>query len=177
MNEREKEEFLMHFGVKGMKWGVRRTEEQLAAASEAVGAGGELVEDLGDEVMGNDSISDELGDVIDIVLGGDGNIEKELVQLKDAVKDKLEDVTFDILERGETILSRLAGKPAKVSYNRTLGVKTTTDLKTGKKTIVDMKTGKGVSVKKKDGVKLPQLVFKEPQIKISKKQRSRLKDR
>lgn len=107
----EVEELLQHFGIKGMKWNIRRSDEQIKEDLEnGVNAAGEALEDAGDEVFGNDSITEELGDVLDIVLGGKGNLKKETAQLKDAIKDKAEDVAKDVKERGSRILTRMFGK-------------------------------------------------------------------
>lgn len=110
------ESLLRHHGVKGMKWNVRRSPDEIKAdAKNGVNAVGEALEDAGDEIMGNESITEELGDVIDVLLGGKGNLKKETAQLKDAVKDKLEDVSKDIKERGKNILINIFGesKPKK----------------------------------------------------------------
>ena len=109
--DKEVRDILQHYGIKGMKWNIRRDPEEIQADLEAgVNAAGEVLEDAGDEVMGNDSITKELGDVIDVFFGGKGNLEKETRQLKDAVKDKLEDVGKDIKKRGERMLTRMFGK-------------------------------------------------------------------
>jgi hypothetical protein len=109
--DEEVKDILKHYGVKGMKWDVRRTPEEIAKDTQnGVNAVGEVIEDAGDEITGNDSITKELGDVLDVVFGGKGNLKKETAQLKDAVKDKLEDVGDDIKKRGSRILTRIFGK-------------------------------------------------------------------
>lgn len=109
--DKEVENILQHYGIKGMKWNITRTDEQIAEdMRNGVNAAGEALEDAGDEVLGNDSITKELGDVIDVAFGGKGDLGKEVSQLKDAVKDKLEDVGDEIKERGSRILTRLFGK-------------------------------------------------------------------
>lgn len=109
--DKQVEEVLQHYGIKGMKWNIRRDPEEIQAdIQNGVNAAGEALEDAGDEVMGNDSITEELGDVLDVFFGGKGNLEKETRQLTDAVKDKLEDVSKDIKKRGERMLTRLFGK-------------------------------------------------------------------
>lgn len=106
--DQDVEDILQHFGIKGMKWGVRRTDAQIAADNAAGGGGAsDLLEDLGDEVMGNESVGEELGDVLDVLLGGKGDLQKETRQLVDAVKDKVEDVSIEIRQRGERILNRI----------------------------------------------------------------------
>ena len=112
--DKEVEDILQHYGIRGMKWNVRRDPEEIKKDLEnGVNAAGEALEDAGDEVLGNDSITEELGDVLDIVFGGKGNLKKETAQLQDAVKDKLEDVGKDIKERGNRILTRMFGKAEK----------------------------------------------------------------
>lgn len=102
---------LKHHGIKGMQWGKRRTPEEIKLdIQNGAGAAGEALEDAGDEVFGNDSITEELGDVIDVIFGGKGNLKKEYRQLKDAVKDKLEDVGSDIKKRGKNILTKMFGE-------------------------------------------------------------------
>lgn len=109
--DKQVEDILQHYGIKGMKWKVHRTPEEIKADAEAgVNAVGEALEDAGDEVMGNDSILEELGDVIDVALGGKGNMKREFAQLQDAVKDKLEDIPGEVKKRGDRILTRLFGK-------------------------------------------------------------------
>lgn len=132
MHELDKQvgDILQHYGIKGMRWTVRRSPEEIAEDAQAgVDALGEALEDAGDEVMGNDSILEELGDVIDVAFGGKGNLKKETKQLQDAIKDKMEDVGKDIKKRGEriakmfgstkktTITTYINGR--KISSNRT----------------------------------------------------------
>jgi hypothetical protein len=109
--DKEVENILQHYGIKGMKWNIRRDPEEIREdMKNGVNAAGEALEDAGDEVLGNDSITEELGDVLDVAFGGKGNLEKETAQLVDAVKDKLEDVGKEVKERGNRILTRLFGK-------------------------------------------------------------------
>lgn len=110
------DDVLKHYGVRGMKWGTRRDPEQIKEdLQNGVNAAGEALEDAGDEVLGNDSIMEELGDVIDVFFGGKGNMEKETRQLNDAIKDKVEDVSKDLKKRGERMLKNIFGesKPKK----------------------------------------------------------------
>jgi hypothetical protein len=116
LEQNDGDETLLHYGVKGMQWGVRKSPEQLKAdAQEAAAAAGEALEDAGDEVLGNDSIGEELGDVIDVLFGGKGDLEKETNQLADAIKDKLEDVGKEIKERGERMSKMLFGESKKTT--------------------------------------------------------------
>ncbi len=108
------EEILQHYGIKGMKWNIRRSEEEIKEdIQNGVNAAGEALEDVGDDIAGNDSIGEELGDVIDVAFGGKGDIGKEASELKDAIKDKLEDIGNEIKERGTRILTNLFGKAEK----------------------------------------------------------------
>jgi len=109
----EVEDVLKHWGIQGMKWDVKRSPEQIKADAEAgVNAVGEVMEDAGDEALGNDSVMGELGDVLDIVFGGEGNLKKETKQLVDATKDKLEDIGKDVKKRGYKMLERMFGTTA-----------------------------------------------------------------
>lgn len=125
--DKQVEDILQHYGIKGMKWKVRRTPEEIKEDAEAgVNAVGEALEDAGDEVFGNDSILEELGDVIDVALGGKGNMKKEFAQLTDAVKDKLEDIPKEVKERGDRILTKLFGKSKPKTRITSLNPKITT---------------------------------------------------
>ena len=105
------EDILQHYGIRGMRWGVRRSDAEIKEdIKNSVDALGEAIEDADDEVMGNDSITEELTDVLDIVFGGEGNLEKETKQLTDAVKDKVEDIGKEVKERGSRILTRIFGE-------------------------------------------------------------------
>lgn len=150
----EVEDVLKHWGIQGMKWDVRRSPEQIKADAEAgVNAVGETLEDAGDEVLGNDSVMGELGDVLDIVFGGEGNLKKETKQLVDATKDKLEDIGKDVKKRGFKMLERVFGK----SQNKTVitGERTMTTIVNGKRKTVDLYPKRGNANKPKSKTKPP----------------------
>lgn len=110
--DEEVEDILTHYGVKGMRWGVQRDPIEIQGG-EGGGGGGEgedpleKLEDAGDEVLGNESIIEEFGDVMDVFFGGKGNLKKEVAQFKDAVKDKVEDIGPSIKKRGKRMLERI----------------------------------------------------------------------
>lgn len=89
MLDGEVEEILQHYGIKGMKWGVRRTDQQLAEA-EGGGGGG------GDEEEEDESLLDEISDTVSDVF--------------DAVGEKLEDVGDTIKKKGKSLLVNIFGK-------------------------------------------------------------------
>lgn len=112
----EVESILQHYGIKGMKWGIKRSEEEIQADVKAgVDAAGNALEDAGDEIFGNDSIIEELQDVIDTAFSTDGNMEKEWSEFTDAVKDKVEDVADSVKKTGQNILNRIMHGP---DYNK-----------------------------------------------------------
>lgn len=87
--EQEVEDILQHFGIKGMKWGVRRTEEQIAADESAGGGGGEGEED--------ESLFEEMSDAIKDALE---SLDKKLDSISDSIKKKGYNVLKSIF--GET---------------------------------------------------------------------------
>lgn len=106
------DETLQHWGIKGMRWDIKRSPEEIADdAKNNVDAMGEALEDAGDEVLGNDDISDEFDDVVNAFKTGSSNLlNKELYELGDAVKDKVEDIPKDTIEKGRNFLDKLGKK-------------------------------------------------------------------
>lgn len=147
--DNEVDDILKHWGIQGMKWDVRRTPEQIKSdAKNGVDAAGEALENAGDEVLGNDSIMKELGDVLDIVFGGKGDIKKQTDQLKDAVKDKVQDVSKDIKKRGYVMLERIFGKSEnKTTITTTIVKPPNKSSKNNKKSNLKVVEGKKLSNK------------------------------
>lgn len=93
--DNEVEEVLKHYGISGMKWGVRRTEEQIASAEDGGSGGGDVEDD--------ESLLDEMGDKIGDMLK---SLESKMGGIKDSIKKK-----------GFNLLSGIFGK-SKVSYSK-----------------------------------------------------------
>ena len=73
--DQDVEDILQHYGIKGMKWGVRRTDAEIAAAktAEAAGGGGDGEEE--DEAIDTygelfEALGDKLGDKVDDIKEG-----------------------------------------------------------------------------------------------------------
>lgn len=75
------EDILQHYGIKGMSWGVRRTDAQIAAANNEGGGGGGGEEE--EEV--DESLLEEFGDKVGDMFDAFG---KKLDSVGDAVKKK-----------------------------------------------------------------------------------------
>lgn len=82
------EDTLKHYGVEGMKWDVRRTPEQLAAARNAR-----------DEAQADEDFP-AINGAID---AGEAFMDK-----LDNIVDKMEDISDDVKEKGASILKNLA---------------------------------------------------------------------
>lgn len=104
------EEILQHYGIKGMKWDVIRTDEQIAAAngksqSEAAG-GGEGIEDV-------EGFLDEFGDTVGKVV--------------DVIGETLGDVGDSVKKNGMKLLTSIFGK-SKVKIGKATPNKKNTEL-------------------------------------------------
>lgn len=88
----EVEDLLQHFGVKGMKWGVKRSEEELAGAEGGEGGGGGGGEEEEEDEEEDESLLDELKDGLenleDTLKGAMG---KTLGSISDAIKKEGEE--------------------------------------------------------------------------------------
>lgn len=78
-------EELKHYGIKGMKWGVRRSPEELAEAESGAGGGG------GDPDEDAETLLEELKDFID------------------GVGETLEDVGSRLLDTGSRLYNSITG--------------------------------------------------------------------
>lgn len=161
------EDTLLHYGIKGMKWDIRRTDEEIAAANGKLANAAEALEDAGDEVLGNESVGEELGDVLDILFGGEGNLEKETAQLIDATRDKLEDVSADIKKRGSVMMERMFGKSKGMTKGKTITGKDVKVKTSDVKPIKNPFTGKDIKITNKDGqeISLMRKKLKKPEFK------------
>lgn len=111
--DEEVEDILQHYGIKGMRWDIKRTPEQIDADARAgVDAVGEALLDAGDVIAGRNSITEELGDVLSVLFGGEGNLEKESAQLQRVTKRKLKAFSKDVKKRGIKMLERMFGTAA-----------------------------------------------------------------
>lgn len=88
------EDTLKHYGISGMKWGVKRTEEQIAAAENAGGGGGGEVDE---------SLLEELGDKVKDAFEA---LEKKLGSVSDSVKKKGKLILTSIFGKSETKYSK-----------------------------------------------------------------------
>lgn len=105
------EEIIKHYGTSGMKWGFNDGKPNGKRK-----AGSDLKEELEEKVdvaLGTDKIGKELGDVINVALGGKGNLKREYRQLKAAVNKKVSKISKDVKKRGERILLRMFGPAEK----------------------------------------------------------------
>ena len=84
------DDLLKHYGVKGMKWGVRNNNNESSSQDAAGGGGGGEEEEEG--------FFDDLMDDVDDLTG--------------AAKAKLKDVKKDLKIKGRNLAYRLFGKPA-----------------------------------------------------------------
>lgn len=91
--DKQVEDVLQHYGVKGMKWDVRRTQEQIDAAGGSDGDDEELDESLIEEM------ADQMGDVVD------------------AMKSKMGDIKDSIKKKGMKFLTGIFGK-SKTEYSK-----------------------------------------------------------
>lgn len=86
--DQEVEDILQHFGIKGMKWGVKRTDEQIAA-DEGAGGGG----------------------------GGEGEPDESLIEeTLEAMSEKLKDISDSLKKKGKALMDKIFGgdmKPMK----------------------------------------------------------------
>lgn len=85
------EDTLQHYGVKGMKWGVRRSPSQLAAAGG--GGGGSSDEDSEDR----------------------DDTESKVKEVMDHVNKKISEMSKSIKEKGKSLLTKIFGE-SKVTY-------------------------------------------------------------
>lgn len=91
----EVEDVLKHYGISGMKWGVRRTEEQIAAAEDGAAGGGGGEED--------ESFLEEMGDKLEDAFNA---IEKKLGDVSDSIKKKGKSILQSIFGKSETKYSK-----------------------------------------------------------------------
>lgn len=89
------EDVLQHYGIKGMKWGVTRSEEQIAAQDGASGGGGGEEDD--------ENFLEEIEDKLEGVMN---TIEKKLGNVSDAIKKKGKSMLTSIFGKSKTKLSK-----------------------------------------------------------------------
>lgn len=92
--DKEIEDILQHYGVKGMKWKVRKAANESASEESGAGGGdGEVDESLLEEMK------DKLGDTLDA-------LDKKLNKLSDKLKKKGKNLLLSIFGKSETKLSK-----------------------------------------------------------------------
>lgn len=113
---------LKHYGVKGMKWGVQRSEEELEAArsaiadNDAVHASGQFFEDLAEKAGLKEE--DHIEDFIE-------NVGRELRNLNREIKKKGKEIYKELMKGTEKVLVGIFGKADPPVSRSTLLVNTT----------------------------------------------------
>lgn len=88
--DEEVEDILQHYGIKGMKWGVKRSDDKDSSSVDSA-AGGGGIEDEDDENV-SDEERDKLGDVLK-------SLNVKLGKMNDSMKEK-----------GKALMAKLLGK-------------------------------------------------------------------
>jgi hypothetical protein len=91
----ELDDVLKHYGIKGMKWGVKRSDEEIAAANAEGGAGG------GGEPEEDEDFLDKVDDVLD------------------AFGEKMSDIGESLKKKGSDLLKSIFGEAKKTSTTTT----------------------------------------------------------
>lgn len=94
--DKEIEDVLQHYGVKGMKWKVRKAANESASEENGAGGGGD-----GEEV--DESLLEEMKDKLEDTVNA---LEKKLGKISDKLKKKGKNLLLSIFGKSETKLSK-----------------------------------------------------------------------
>lgn len=92
--DKEIEDVLQHYGVKGMKWKVRKAANESASEENGAGGGGEEVDE---------SLLEEMKDKLEDTVNA---LEKKLGNISDKLKKKGKNLLLSIFGKSETKLSK-----------------------------------------------------------------------
>lgn len=157
--DQEVEDILQHFGIKGMKWGVKRAEESSSSEDSSGGGGGGEIDE---------SLLEQLGDSFKDALKA---LDKSLDKVSDSIKKKGAKFLENIFGKSEVKISKAKAnskrtqeiKNAMKAYDKA-GPEQRKAMKKGLKVTVSSEvSGKGTkgTSKKVDGWKMKTITDKE----------------
>lgn len=109
------EDILKHYGVKGMKWDKTKVDPEIQALIDARDQNVKDIQDVHSNIEKRLSKTGSDLEKVSNLLRPKKTIKKELVDLKDAVKDKIGSVSKDVKKKGYNILLKMFGPAKKTS--------------------------------------------------------------